>query len=116
MNTPDIPARISIEGRVMIMRKTYWSQRFAQIKDAIFSYKKDKSDTNVRQIIDLRKARISKGARSNGDPFFIIAIDNLAVSLRPDSIEEYKRWAAVLAESIKSDERYLQDKMAPIKV
>jgi hypothetical protein len=74
------------------------------------------ADTNVRQIIDLRKARISKGARSNGDPFFIIAYENLAVSLRPGTIEEYKKWAAVLAESVKSDEKYAQDKMAPLQL
>jgi hypothetical protein len=52
MNTPtpdtkDIPKRPSIEGRVSIMRKTYWSQRYAQIKDCIFSYKKDRNDNQV---------------------------------------------------------------------
>jgi hypothetical protein len=69
----------------------------------------------VRQIIDLRRSRISKGTRSNGDSFFIISIDNLAVSLRPENIEEYKKWAAVMAESVKSDEKYRQEKMAPIE-
>jgi hypothetical protein len=43
-------------------------------------------------------------------------VDNLAVSLRPETIEEYKKWAAVLADSVKSDDKYKQEKMAPIKI
>lgn len=39
----EIPPRKTIEGRVMIMRKSMWAARYAVIKDAVFSYKKDKS-------------------------------------------------------------------------
>jgi hypothetical protein len=66
----EVPPRKSIEGRVYIMRKSYWSVRHAQIKDAYFSYKKDKSSSDVRQIINLREAKIAKGTRSSGEPYF----------------------------------------------
>ena len=35
--------RMQISGQVTLQRKTYWVTRFAQIKESIFSYKKDSS-------------------------------------------------------------------------
>ena len=102
----DIAPRKTIEGRVMIMRKTMWSARYAVIKDAVFSYKKEKSDQSARQIIDLRKSKISKGVRTSGEPFFIISKDALEIKVRPETIVDYKRWALVLSESMQSDEVY----------
>jgi len=86
------------------MRKSLWSSRWASIKDAMFSYKKDKNDKEIRQIIDLRKAKIAKGTRSSGEPYFQLITDNLEIKLRPETLEEYKNWALILSESLKSDE------------
>jgi len=70
----------------------------------MFSYKKDKNDKEIRQIIDLRKAKIAKGTRSSGEPYFQLITDNLEIKLRPETLEEYKNWALILSESLKSDE------------
>jgi hypothetical protein len=42
----------------------------------MFSYKKDKGDKEIRQIVDLRKAKIAKGTRSSGEPYFTLITDN----------------------------------------
>ena len=82
----------------------------------MFSYKKDKNDKEIRQIIDLRKAKIAKGTRSSGEPYFQLITDNLEIKLRPETLEEYKNWALVLSESLKSDEQYKQLMMAPLRI
>ena len=38
----ELQPRKQIEGRVMIMRKSLWSARYATVKDAVLSYKRDK--------------------------------------------------------------------------
>lgn len=86
----ELPPRKAIEGRVMIMRKSLWSARYAMIKDAIFTYKKVKNDSEVRQVIDLRKAKIAKGTRTSGEPYFNLITDNMEVKLRPETLDEYK--------------------------
>ena len=35
--------RKTIEGTVILKRKAYWVKRYAQIKDNMFQYKKEKS-------------------------------------------------------------------------
>jgi len=35
--------RMSISGQVTLQRKSYWVTRYAEIKDSLFSYKKDSS-------------------------------------------------------------------------
>ena len=111
----EVPPRKKIEGRVYIMRKSMWSIRYAYIKDAIFSYKKEQTDKTPRQIIDLRQARITKGTRDSGEPFYVISKDNTTIKLRPSTLEDYKKWALVLAESEQSDAKRKEMFMKPIK-
>ena len=39
--------RMYIKGQVTLQRKSYWVTRFAEIKDSVFSYRKDKSKSLI---------------------------------------------------------------------
>jgi len=98
---------MKIEGTVMVRRKNLWVTRFASINDAVFTYKKDRNDTKARYLLDLRKADIKKGVRSNGDRFIEI-IDKSkkdeTVKVAFDNMETFTKWGLVLLESTKPDE------------
>ena len=64
--------RQQIEGKVMIKRKTDWVTRYAQIRESIFQYKKDKYDIKARFITDLRNTTVRKGQLEPGKGYFEI--------------------------------------------
>ena len=93
----------------MIKRGSMWSSRYAQIKNAIFSYKKDMKDKNVRQTVDLRRSKIMKATKDSGEPYFVIRDEKNGgqeYCLRPETLDDYKKWAGVLAESVRTDEDF----------
>jgi len=53
--------RMYIKGQVTLQRKSYWVTRFAEIKDSVFSYRKDKSEVTPRWMVDLRSCDVSRG-------------------------------------------------------
>jgi len=66
----------------------------------MFTYKRDPNDTSDRTIIDLRKSKLLKGKRVNGEPY--IEIDGqLKISF--ESQEDYQKWAQVFIENKMTD-------------
>lgn len=108
LNTPQI-IRSSIEGKVIIKRKTAWVQRYAQVRDAIFQYKQDRYSINARYITDLRNCIVRKGTLEKGQGYFEIKDkgDKNAEVIRItfDDDATYKKWGIVFMESIKSDQQ-----------
>ena len=80
------------------MRKSMWSHRYAQIKDAVLSYKKNPDDKQPRQVVDLRRAIITKATRDSGEPYWVVA-GSVTVKLRPETLVDYKKWALVINQS-----------------
>ena len=51
---PPSVKRVTIEGPVILKRKTQWVRRFARIDKCIFSYKNAPSDKKDKLRVDLR--------------------------------------------------------------
>ena len=72
--------RLSIEGSVILKRKTQWVKRVAKIEECIFSYKNSVSDIKDKMKIDLRVAKIMLGQRDQAtgeDPYIYIQANPL---------------------------------------
>ena len=52
---------MSIDGPVILKRKSTWVNRHASIEDCLFTYRKAKNDRTVKQSIDLRTAKVMLG-------------------------------------------------------
>jgi len=112
--------RQQVEGKVQIKRKTDWVTRYAQIRESIFQYKKDKYDIKARFITDLRNTTVRKGQLEPGKGYFEIRdkIDPKSDVIRItfSNQEEYRRWGLVFMESIKSDAKLKEEKQNVIKI
>ena len=67
--------RLSIEGSVILKRKTQWVKRVAKIEDCIFTYRNSVTDKKDKMRIDLRVAKIMLGQRdqqTGEDPYIYI--------------------------------------------
>ena len=64
--------RLSIEGPVVLKRRTHWVKRHAKVADCIFSYKNLPTDTKPKYTADLRKAKIMLGQQDNNRPYVYI--------------------------------------------
>lgn len=64
--------RMQVEGNVSIKRKTDWVKRYAQVRDATFTYKKDRFSIDARFVTDLRNCTVRKGVRGDGKGYFEI--------------------------------------------
>lgn len=95
---------MSINGQVTLQRKSYWVSRFAEIKEGIFTYRKDRNHT-PKMFIDLRLSTVSRGRRDNGEYFMqITAPDLTTIKVSFKSKDDFHRWGLVFVESIKKDE------------
>lgn len=47
-----------IEGELILKRRAIWVKRYAKIENQIFTYKKEKRDSHIRAVIDLRSAKV----------------------------------------------------------
>ena len=109
---------MQIEGQVAIKRKTEWVTRYAQIRESVFQYKKDKYDIKARFITDLRQTTVKKGKLEPGKGYFEIRdkIDPKSDVIRIafTTQEEYRRWGLVFMESVKSDTQLRQERQSVI--
>ena len=89
-----------IEGYVYLKRKQDWVKRYASVANSVFSYKKQKSDKETRNFIDLKRSQIKYSARiiQGGDNYIKIdAMDKLmVVDLRFGTLSEYDDWLQCL--------------------
>ena len=99
--------RQQIEGNVQIKRKTTWVTRYAQIRDSIFTYKKDRYSIDARYMTDLRKTTVRKGTLDDGKGYFEIKdkTDPKAEVIRItfNDKEDFRKWGLIFIEAIKSD-------------
>ena len=102
---------MSIEGQVILKRKSVWVKRYAVIDKCIFIYKNAQSDKNTKVRIDMRKAKVMLGQRENSAPYIYIQEDPLkaeAIRVSFDSETEFNRWLEVVQQSRKTDEELIQ--------
>lgn len=115
MSTPDKPLmRLQIEGMVILKRKSLWVKRWASIKDRHFIYKKEKTDNQIRCIIDLSNAIVKQGRREKNIPYIYLAQKNQKdeeVRISFASEEEFQKWQAVASEAMKSDAELIKLRM-----
>ena len=60
-----------------------------------------------------------KATRDSGEPYFVIRDEQNGgqeYCLRPETLDDYKKWAGVLAESVRSDEDFQAAKLAPVLI
>ena len=57
--------RLTIEGYVILKRKSAWVKRYAIIENRQFAYKNKQNDKNYKVKIDLKNAKIMLGNREN---------------------------------------------------
>ena len=99
--------RLTIEGKVRIKRKSKWVDRYAQIRDAFFQYKKDQYEINARFITDLRRCGVRRGTMEKDQGYFEIRdkqdknADVILITF--DNKELYQQWGKVFMESMRSD-------------
>ena len=58
----------------------------------MFLYKHEKADIEPRYIIDLRKAKISKGALPTGMNYFSITTADLDIKIQLKDPTEHEQW------------------------
>ena len=64
--------RLSIEGPVVLKRRTHWVKRHATLADCIFSYKNLASDKKPKYSADLRKAKVMLGQQDSNRAYIYI--------------------------------------------
>jgi hypothetical protein len=69
-------------------------------------------------MVDLRNAKIMKATKDSGEPYFVIrdGKNGEEYCLRPETLDNYKKWAGVLAESVRSDDDFKAAKLAPVLI
>mgnify|MGYP000967704446 CR=1 FL=1 len=91
--------RLSIEGSVILKRKSVWVKRYAVIENCIFTYRKAQNDRTNKVKIDLRKAKVMLGQRENSAPYIYIQEDPLkaeAIRVSFDAEAEFNKWLEVV--------------------
>mmetsp|Transcript_10021 Transcript_10021/g.16836 ORF Transcript_10021/g.16836 Transcript_10021/m.16836 type:complete len:515 (-) Transcript_10021:1034-2578(-) len=111
MNASPQVKRISIEGMVILKRKSVWVKRYAKIDQCLFSYKNSATDQRDKARIDMRKAKVLLGQRENSAPYIFIQENPLkpeAIRISFDSEAEFNRWLQAVQISRKTDEQLIE--------
>lgn len=102
---------MSLEGIVTMKRNRYWVKRYAIIKDHFFSYRRNRGNAKLKINLDLRKCKLRRGQRKNGNPLVEITCDEQReeISLSFDKVTELNKWLEVLANAKKTDTQLLDE-------
>jgi len=58
---PPSVKRLSIDGQVILKRKSKWVKRYAKIENCIFTYQTSQNDKKVKYTTDLRTSKVMLG-------------------------------------------------------
>jgi hypothetical protein len=86
----------NIEGYVYLKRKQDWVKRYAIVENSVFSYKKQKTDKETRNFIDLKRSDIKYSPKNIQGGYSYIKIDAMdklmTVDLRFGTLSEFDDW------------------------
>lgn len=53
--------RLTIEGAVILKRKSVWVKRYAKIENCVLTYKSAQQDKKIKYSVDLRTSKVMLG-------------------------------------------------------
>ncbi|CDW89743.1 start domain containing protein [Stylonychia lemnae] len=95
----------TIEGNIILKRKSLYVKRYAKIENHIFLYKKEKGDSKIRAQIDLRIAKIKKSLKIQQDANYIqISLNKDSILIAIENVDEFQNWVSCIEFNQKSDQ------------
>jgi len=108
---PATQLTMAIEGIVTMKRNRYWVKRYAVIKDHFFSYRRNRGNAKLKINLDLRKCKLRRGQRKNGNPLVEITCEEQKeeISLSFEKVTDLNKWLEVLANAKKTDAKLQEE-------